>query len=301
MNPLPITAPPSARDFEIFEQHQILFLSTRNIAQKHRLSQTRVRQLITRVANWLADHLPAKTEASREAETRLAQHLAAAQLRRQIEVLQSYFDATGDPKYLRHQTRVIASLARLGIVPGTIDSLAADFTAADLSDREADIPVCHPTTPSPSDARGAGLRPASEVSEELATSTAPVPDSCPLSPAPSLRACSPPEQQTVVDNWATADNSAATPDHSQFSDDSMLDPETTLQGLAIMERRLLTLLDETPADNHDRRSSLHEVLENVRRNQAIFELRLSPGYPGATIVDPAQSGALTPAAVDSRI
>ena len=268
-NPLPSDSrplPPTARDFEIFEQNQVHFLSTRHIAEKHAISQTRVRQIVARVADWLATHLPAKSEAEKEAELRLAQHLAAAQLRRQVEVLKNFFDATGDPKYLRHQSRVIISLARLGVVPGAIDALAADC--------EDDTSTTDAHRPSPD-------------SSPLS------PDPCPLTPAPSLRDCSLPEQQTASDDLAATANHTPTPNHDESYANTPLDPESTLQGLTIMERRLLTLLAETSPDNHDRHQSLQRTLATVRHHKTTLELRLSPDHPGVSSSDP--TSAATPA------
>jgi len=233
--------PPTSRDFEIFEQNQVHFLSTRHIADKHGLSQTRVRQIVARVTNWLAAHLPAKSEAEKEAELRLAQHLAAAQLRRQIEQLRNYFDATGDPKYLRHQTRVIAALARLGIIPGALDSLAAEFC------------------------------------EEPSTSR---PDSCPLTPDPSVGACSPSPEVPEPTYPSAATALAATADTTDPSDQPALTAEHEREGLQIMERRLLTLLDQASPDDHDRRKSLEKTLASIRRHLAPLELRLSPDQAG---------------------
>jgi len=120
--------PPTPRDFDIHRLSLVMHFSTRRIAELHRLSQTRVRQIIQRVSQWLAATLPVKTDLEKEQEVRLAQHLAAEQMRNQIETLQNYWDGSGDPKYIRQQTRVIAALARLGVVPGAIEALAADAT-----------------------------------------------------------------------------------------------------------------------------------------------------------------------------
>ena len=103
--------PPTPRDFDIHKMHLVQFASTRTIAQKHGISQTRVRQVVQRVSHWLAAALPVKTEVEQEQETRLAQHLAADQLRNQLEDLRILWDATHDPKYFRQQTRVITALA----------------------------------------------------------------------------------------------------------------------------------------------------------------------------------------------
>ena len=49
-----------------------------------------------------------------------------------------------------------------------------------------------------------------------------------------------------------------------------------LQGLATMERRLLTLLEMTAEDDQDRRKSLETSLAAVRNQQACIEIRISP-------------------------
>src|SRR5439155_20575031 len=116
---MPLTMfPPTPRDFDIHRLSLVMHFSTRRIAEIHRLSQTRVRQIIHRVSQWLAATLTVKTEVEREQEVRLAQHLAAEQMRNQIEDLQKYWQGSGDPKYLPQQTRVIAALPRLGGAPG---------------------------------------------------------------------------------------------------------------------------------------------------------------------------------------
>jgi hypothetical protein len=132
--------PPTARDFDIQRMSLVLHFTTRSIAAKHGLSQTRVRQIVRRVCDWLAVQLPVKSEAEQEQEARLARHLAADQLHDQIEQLQRCWDQTYDPKFIRQQTRVITALGRLGIVPGTIDALAADATEGPLDPSEPQTP-----------------------------------------------------------------------------------------------------------------------------------------------------------------
>ncbi|HEY2413374.1 MAG TPA: hypothetical protein VGI40_14075 [Pirellulaceae bacterium] len=127
---LPLASlPPSPRDFEIHRLALVEFFSTRRLAEKFEISQTRVRQIIAHVSDWLTEMLPVKSEQDIEKEKRFAIHLAAAQLRHQIQQLQNYFDGSGDPKYLRQQTRAIQALARLGAHSHTLDSLAANSGA----------------------------------------------------------------------------------------------------------------------------------------------------------------------------
>src|SRR5437868_9610145 len=102
MNATPML-PPTARDFDIHHMSLVENVSTRMIADKHGISQTRVRQVIERVTRWLGTILPAKAGLKQEQETRLAQRLAAEQLRHQCQQLEALWGATTDPKYLRQQ------------------------------------------------------------------------------------------------------------------------------------------------------------------------------------------------------
>src|SRR5947208_13774183 len=76
MNAMPML-PPTARDFDIHHLSLVEKVSTRTIADKHGISQTRVRQIVKRVAQWLSESLPAESEAADAATLRLAQHIAA--------------------------------------------------------------------------------------------------------------------------------------------------------------------------------------------------------------------------------
>src|SRR5205823_2210540 len=80
------------------------------------------------------------TELEQEQETRLAQRLAAEQLRHQCQILEALWGATTDPKYFRQQMRAILALSRLGIVPGTIEALAADAVAGPFDPNEPQPP-----------------------------------------------------------------------------------------------------------------------------------------------------------------
>lgn len=255
----PPLLPPTPRDFDILRMSHVLHLSTHTIADKHHISQTRVRQIVHRVCHWLAANLPAKTEADQQAEARLAQHLAADQLQHQLEQLRIHFDATGDPKYLRHQTRVIAALARLGIISGTIDSLAADLAEAADTDRLAAAPTRHPTP-------------------DLGPSTL---DLGPISPPPRACSASLPNDSAIV--MPPDLSPVATASSSDLSDDYSTEPEDDPQGLKFLEQRLLTLLDFTYPADQDRRQSLETTLASVRKRMACTELRITPHHPGAVL------------------
>ena len=77
--------PPSERDFEVFFAVAFESVSTRETAEFHNISQTRVRQLVTLVGDWVADHLPDFSEADLKKQVRLAQHIAANKLEDQYE------------------------------------------------------------------------------------------------------------------------------------------------------------------------------------------------------------------------
>jgi hypothetical protein len=275
----PITTqplPPTPRDFDILQMSHLLHVSTRQIADKHGISQTRVRQIVQRVCNWLAANLPAKTEADQEAEARLARHIAADQLQRQIEQLQNFFEATGDPKYLRQQTRVITSLARLGVIPGAIDALAADSLEGPLTGDEPQEPWSEDNPWA--NHRSAGHQPLTTDNKPLTT------DNCPLpTDNPSVRACSPFRPAHTKNSPAFAPPSAASADAAAVSEQQMVLTPDELKGLQLMERRLLTLLEATAEDDQERRESLENTLATVRQKRASVELRISPHRPGAAL------------------
>jgi hypothetical protein len=244
--------PPSSRDLEIHRQNAIEFLSTRNIAERFNLSQTRVRQIIARVNDWLAEVLPVPSEADIEKQKRLALHLAAAQLRHQIETLATYWSATGDPKFLRQQNRSILALARLGVPPTTLDSITAQV--------EEDAAV---------------VLPSSDLS----------PPASDLGSPPLSRDCSPsPVAAFKTPSSAIAPEGATIPSCKDLEPDWLLDPDT-LAGLELMEKRPLTLLDDTLYSDSERRSSLTETLNRVRCEKANLILKLTPATPGAKLSD----------------
>src|SRR5215203_3504169 len=98
--------PPSERDFEVFFKVAFYSVSTREAAEFHNISQTRVRQLVILVGDWVAENLPELSEADLQKQVRLAQHIAANRLEHQHEVAMNHWNATGDPKYLRQATRI---------------------------------------------------------------------------------------------------------------------------------------------------------------------------------------------------
>jgi len=141
--------PPSQRDFEVYFKVAFYSVSTWRTAELFNISQTRVRQLVTLVGDWVAENLPDFGEADLQKQVRLAQHVAANRLEHQYEQAMNFWNAEGDPKHLRQATRIAVAQARLGIVAGRVHALAADVTEGPLELGDpipgasgADIPVC---------------------------------------------------------------------------------------------------------------------------------------------------------------
>jgi hypothetical protein len=273
-----VTLPPSPRDFEIHRLRLVHHMSTWRLAEKYEVSQTRIRQIVKRVTEWLAETLPVKTEAELEKETRLAQHIAADQFQHQLELLQNYFDGSGgDPKYSRQQTRVILALARLGTIPGSIEALAAD---TEESSRHT---PCAITPHKPE----ASARDSIRERTDAATNAPPNPQSeiCnPKSEIPSpppLGDFSPSTGSNATEALAPENDLATTPLYDGPSPKISFPYEDALAGLCVMEKRLLTLIDNTTHDDQEHRKGLEQTLANIRHQKATLELRLSPNHPGA--------------------
>jgi hypothetical protein len=118
--------PPSERDFEIYEAVHISGCSTWSQADKHQISQTRVRQVICRVVEWLGEVLPPQAKIAKEQETHLARQIAADRFQRQYEQATTFWNETQESKYAGLRMRITTAQARLGVVGGILDGLAAD-------------------------------------------------------------------------------------------------------------------------------------------------------------------------------
>ena len=297
-----IPSPPSSRDFEIHRLALVEFLSTRRLAEKFHISQTRVRQILARVADWLTEMLPIKSEQDIEKEKRYAIHLAAAQLQHQVETLQNFWDATSDPKYYRQQSRAILALARLGVHSHTLDSLAASaeceagFQPAEFQsgagfqpsdslppnpDTRPPIPSVSPSvTPSLHHSVSPSLAPSPATSPSQETSSASSSFSIHNSSfPPPPGACSPSSLQASSPKPHASTASDATP---SATTDLLLQPDIakdTLKGLDIQEQRLLTLIDQTYPEQTERLQHLQESLTDLRQARANFILQLGPKFP----------------------
>src|SRR5439155_148832 len=70
--------------------------------------------------------LPPQTEIARENEVRVARHIAADRYHRHLEFLYEIWMETQETKFMGAIIRLITAQARLGLVSGKIDGLAAD-------------------------------------------------------------------------------------------------------------------------------------------------------------------------------
>src|SRR5438132_2023495 len=118
--------PPADRDFEIYESVHIQHRSTWHMAERHNVSQTRVRQIIRRVVEWLGEVLPPQAKVAKEQELYLARQIAADRFQHQLEEITDLWKETHESKYAGIRIRLTTAQARLGAVGGVAAGLAAD-------------------------------------------------------------------------------------------------------------------------------------------------------------------------------
>jgi len=126
--------PPTGRDFIVYQRVVVDGASTRMVAEEAGVSQTRVRQIVIRVMQWLVETLPADTELSEAAQLRLAQHIAADRLERFYVEANRYWQHTTQPKFAYLCLRVMAAQSKLAAQPGTLEALAMDAIIGPLPD-----------------------------------------------------------------------------------------------------------------------------------------------------------------------
>src|SRR5438132_1107790 len=119
--------PPADRDFEIYESVHIQHRSTWHMAERHNVSQTRVRQIIRRVVEWLGEVIPPQAKVAKEQELYLARQIAADRFQHQLEEITELWTETRESKYAGIRIRLTTAQARLGVVGGVAAAgLAAD-------------------------------------------------------------------------------------------------------------------------------------------------------------------------------
>jgi hypothetical protein len=269
--------PPSERDFEVFFRVAFYSVSTRQVAEMFEISQTRVRQLVTLVGDWVAENLPDVGEADLQKQVRLAQHVAANRLEHQYEEAMNRWNAEGDPKHLRQATRIALAQARLGVVAGRVHALAADVTAGPL---ELGDLMEGPSRVHEQREMHRNNGEVSEMSQDngkvhcaplMHPTDSPVGDCSPDSQAPSNG------QQQEAKEIAASD-----------CPETLIERERQhrlmmVRGLTRMEGRLLTLIENQGPANPEKVASLQKTLRGVREEKATAELRLAPYIRGVQI------------------
>jgi len=123
--------PPSVRDFDVHRRIVVYGYSTRQVAQEHNISQTRVRQIADRVSRWVAKVLP-MMEVAEEDGLRLARQVAAERLDFFYSQAMHGWHVGANPRCLGLALRIAMAQARLPCIPGRIEALAADVTEGPL-------------------------------------------------------------------------------------------------------------------------------------------------------------------------
>src|SRR6266516_448483 len=129
-----LSLPPSQRDFQVYQRVVVEAVSTRQAAGEFSLSQSRIRQLVQRVSQWLTDNLPPQCDATDAAYLRHAQHVAADRLSFFYGEAMDGWRSDRQLKYKTRATRVAMAQAKLTVIPGTIECLAADAIEGPLPD-----------------------------------------------------------------------------------------------------------------------------------------------------------------------
>jgi hypothetical protein len=138
-----ISLPPSGRDFVVYHRIVVDAASTRAVAEEEKISQTRVRQVVKRVMQWLVETLPTDNELSEAAKLSLGQHIAADRLERFYVESNRAWTQTTQPKSANLCIRVIAAQSKIPALPRTLEALAMDAILGPLPDEGgADIRVC---------------------------------------------------------------------------------------------------------------------------------------------------------------
>jgi hypothetical protein len=200
-------SPPSPRDFEIYEAIHIDGCSTRSQANLHEISQTRVRQIVRRVVEWLGQVIPPQAKVAKEQEVYLARQIAADRFQHQLEQMTELWNETKESKYAGLRMRLTIAQARLGVVSGILDGLAADAIEG------LPVPIYAPPPEDKAATIGRGasssahapddleLTPPSSSSPPYSTPTPSAPVPCSLSPSsfPPSEDCSPSTENPPLD------------------------------------------------------------------------------------------------------
>jgi hypothetical protein len=130
----PTPIPPIARDFLAYQRILIDQASTRQVAAELQISQTRVRQIVRRLTDWLLQNLPPTDENLEAARLRLAQCIAADRLDRYLREADQAWRQTHETKYANLALRLLTAQSKSAALPGTLEALAADAILGPLPD-----------------------------------------------------------------------------------------------------------------------------------------------------------------------
>jgi hypothetical protein len=136
-----VPLPPSGRDFIVYHRIVVDGATTRAVATEMNISQTRVRQIVRRMMEWLVATLPADSDLSEAAKVRLAQHIAADRLERfYVESNRAWLQTT-QPKFANLCLRVIAAQSKLPAMSGMLEAIAMDAILGPLPEEASPPPA----------------------------------------------------------------------------------------------------------------------------------------------------------------
>lgn len=167
--------PPTERDFEIYREVVLQGESTRHVAGRHGLSQTRVRQLLTRVIDFLLQAVPVELpEQTREQRLYVAEQLARMHLEHLYRELLQMWQASqrasgagglGKASYLTSAARVVGIMAKLPVhqlpafAPDPDEPDVAELNPAGDSHDEPHAPLADLPKPDPQAKQAVGAMP----------------------------------------------------------------------------------------------------------------------------------------------
>jgi hypothetical protein len=151
---------PSERDADVYRLIVIAGLSTREVARQAKVSQTRVRQIVQRVMQWLAEVLPAEAEElSPDAALTVARHIAAERLELLYQHALHCWRESTHTKYASLAARLAVARSKLAVITSPSDRLAE---AIELPDEDVGTVECDQTS-----AGGVSLHPQAPEKEAV--------------------------------------------------------------------------------------------------------------------------------------
>jgi hypothetical protein len=236
--------PPSGRDFFVYERVVVELQSTRQVAEEAEISQTRVRQIVRRVIEWLGEALPADTQLSEAAQLRAGRQIAADRLEAHYREAARKWRSTELPKFAMLAIRIVAAQVRLPVVAGKYEALMADVLEGPLPEEEkSKSRGPRGTSPTKSASHSAPTQPAEAASPPEADCSAAAAEAtaASASASPESAAASSAEPTSdPLDADARAARAAFFGPAQAEDRPSSLTPKMTPQELGILTRRPLS-------------------------------------------------------------